>query len=181
MSRIHFLFIVILCISISPILAEVYRWKDDRGKIVFGDTPPKNKSTTTIDVDNTKNSGTQFASPDQVENFTRNNENRSTQNNSRSHQNIDSHCRNYISQLNKINIYLEHTVTKRDQQKASDLQKLIKRECGDKILTKRFNDSRCANYREDLSKLEIYLEHTITERDQQRANDLRQQINRECQ
>lgn len=177
----RFLAIIILCAVISPSLAEVYRWKDDSGKIVFGDRPPKNKSTTTIEIDNTKNSGAQFASPGQVDNFKRDAETRSNQNMPSVRSPIDSHCRTYVSQLNQIEIYLEHTVTQRDQQKARDLRKLIKKECGNTILTQKFDDSRCARYREDLSKLDIYLEHTITKRDQQKAIDLRQQIAHECQ
>lgn len=181
MKPAQLLVIIILCAVTSSSLAEVYRWKDDNGKIVFGDSPPPNKTTTTININDIKDSGTQFAKPDQVSDFTRNAEKHSTQSKSNTRSNIDSHCRNYISQLNKVNIYLEHTVTKRDQQKAIDLRKLIKRECGNKILTQKFDDSRCTAYRVDLSKLEVYLTHTITKRDQQRASDLRQQITRECQ
>jgi len=35
----------------QPSLATIYRRIDDNGKIVFGDTPPKNKATATITID----------------------------------------------------------------------------------------------------------------------------------
>lgn len=181
MRLIPFISIVIFCIISSSSLADVYRWKDDSGKIVFGDSPPKNKTATTVTIDETKNSGTQFATPGQVQNFKHDAAVRPRLNKTITPQRVDPHCRNYISQLNQVEIYLEHTVTKRDQQKSIDLRKLIKKECGKNVLSRKFDDSQCTRHRESLSKLEIYLEHTVTPRDQQKAKDLRQQIIRECQ
>ena len=93
---------------------------------------------------------------------------------------IDSHCRGYVSELNKIEIFLQHTPTDLDRQKAKDLRKLIKVECSNKVLTQKYDDSRCKRYRTDLTKTEIFLEHTPTDRDQQKIIDLKNQIFREC-
>jgi hypothetical protein len=180
------LILLILCTAASLLatdgIAEIYRWKDDNGKMVFGDTPPKNKTSTAITIEDTTNSGTTFANPGQVKNFERQAESPNRQSKPViPHDYIDSHCRNYVSQLNKVEIYLEHTKSPRDQQKALDLRKIIKMECGDKVLTQKFDDSRCRRYREDLTKTEIYLEHTHTRRDRHKVEDLRKQIALECQ
>ncbi len=174
----------ILCITIEPGQAGVYRWKDDNGKTVFGDTPPKNKTATAVSIENTKNSGTQFATPEQTKNIERDARNRQhkkvTSASRQSRNNIDSYCRRYISELNKVEIYLQHTDTQRDQLKARDLRKLITKECAGNMLTKKFDDARCTRYRKDLSKTEIFLEHTSNPRDEQKVKDLQKQIAREC-
>ncbi|HHI94587.1 MAG TPA: DUF4124 domain-containing protein [Gammaproteobacteria bacterium] len=175
--------IFILCIAMEPAHAGVYRWKDDNGKIVFGDTPPKDKTATAVNIDNTENSGTQFATPEQTKDIERDAKKRRYKTSSTSRQprnKIDSHCRRYISELNKVDIYLEHTDTPRDHLKARDLRKLIKKECGNKVLTQKFDDGRCASYRRKLSKTEIFLEHTPNPRDEQQVKDLKKQIAREC-
>jgi len=174
---------IMLCITIEPGQAGVYRWKDDNGKIVFGDAPPKDKTSTAISIENTENSGTQFASPEQVKNIERDANNRLHKTPSTSRQSrkkIDSHCRRYISELNKVDIYLQHTDSPRDQLKARDLRKIIKKECGNNVLTQKFDDKKCANYHSKLNKTEIFLEHTSNPRDEQKVNDLKKQIAREC-
>jgi len=171
----------IFCITIEPGQAGVYRWKDDNGKTVFGDTPPKDKTATTVNIENTENSGTQFATPEQTKNIERDAKNRRHKKvPSASRNNIDSYCRRYISELNKVEIYLQHTDTQRDRLKARDLRKLITKECAGNVLTKKFDDARCTRYRKDLSKTEIFLEHTPNPRDEQKVKDLQKQIAREC-
>jgi len=173
----------ILCITIESGQAEVYRWKDDNGKIVFGDTPPKDKTATAISIENTDNSGTQFATPEQtkaIERDAKNRRHKTPSTTRQSRNNIDSHCRRYISELNKVDIYLQHTDTPRDQLKARDLRKIIKKECGNNVLTQKFDDGKCARYRRKLSKTEIFLEHTSNPRDEQKVKDLKKQITREC-
>ena len=164
----------------STSLADVYRWKDDKGQIVFGDTPPKDKKTTVVRIENTKKSGTQFAEPGLIKNIEQEAA-QQRQNKPVLVKTVDSYCRRYISDLNKVEIFLEHTNSPRDQQKAHDLRKLIKRECGDNLSTQKFADSYCKRYREDLSKTEIFLEHTNSRRDQNKVIDLRKQIARECE
>lgn len=161
-------------------MAEVYRWKDEKGRIVFGDAPPKDKKTTAISIENTENSGTQFATPESIRDVKQGAMHRQ-QKKPETTIRVDSHCRRYLSDLNKVEIYLEHTNSPRDQQKARDLRKLIKRECNKDLLSQKFSDSYCRHYREKLSKTEIFLEHTNTPRDQNKAKDLRKQIARECQ
>ena len=170
-----------LFLSTAISSADVYRWIDDNGKVVFGDTPPKNKTTTTVDIKNTEDSGTQFATPDQTKDIERDAQNRRSQNASTSHKRIDGYCRQYVSELNKIEIFLEHTVTTRDQRKAHDLRKLINKECGDNVLMKKFDDASCTRYRKELSKTEIFIEHSPSPRDERKVKDLKKQIARECQ
>jgi hypothetical protein len=183
MQTTRILILFILCTTASLFatngFAEVYRWKDASGKMVFGDTPPKGKTSTAITIEDTTNSGASFASPAQIKDFKRETETTHRQIEPPTRDHIDSHCRNYVSQLNKVEIYLEHTNTKRDRQKALDLRKLIKMECDGEVLTQKFDDSRCRHYREDLTKTEVYLEHT--RRDRNKAEDLRKQIEIECQ
>lgn len=170
---------LILCAIAGPSQAEVFRWKDNNGQIVFGDSPPKNKTATAVSIDNTENSGAQFATPGQVKDIEQNAQSRHRQNRASTH--IDSRCRSYVSQLNKIEIFLQHTPTDLDKQKARDLRKLIKIECGNEVLTLKHDDWQCKRYRTDLNKAEIYLEHTFTERDEQKVKDLKKQIASECQ
>jgi hypothetical protein len=181
MKPVQCLPMLIFCIASSPSLAEVYRWKDDSGKIVFGDTPPKDKTATAITIENTEDSGAQFATPGQVKLIEQKAENRRQESNLPTRTHIDSHCRGYVSQLNKIEIYLQHTPTNLDQQKASDLRKLIKIECGNQVLSQKYNDWQCQRYRTDLNKAEIFHQHTPTPRDEQKIKDLKTQIAHECQ
>ena len=177
---VRFFGFIILSLIISPGLAEVYQWKDDRGKIVFGDTPPKDKAATAVTINNTGKSGARFATPGQVKDIEYSAEARERQSQSAARNNVDSHCRNYVSELNKIEIFLQHTPTDLDQQKAKDLRKLIKIECDNKVLSQKHDDWQCKRYRTDLTKAEIFLEHTPTKRDQQKVKDLKKQIAREC-
>jgi hypothetical protein len=169
-----------LCLGAGLAQAEVYRWQDDNGKVVFGDTPPKDKAATAILIDNTDNSGTQFAAPELVKDMEDDAKNPRHPSRAPRHSPMDSRCRGYVSQLNKIEIYLQHTPTQRDRHRASDLRQLIKQECGDAVLSFKHDDWQCKRYREDLTKAEIYLQHTPTQRDRQRVKDLREQIAREC-
>lgn len=177
--QILIMFVVFAAANLS--VAEVYRWEDDSGKIIFGDTPPKDKMSTIIHIENTDDSGAQFATPGQVKNIEQDIENRRRQNNHSTNNNIDSHCRGYVSQLNKIEIFLQHTPTDLDRQKARDLRKLIKIECDNQVLSQKHDDWQCSRYRTDLTKAEIFLEHTPTPRDEQKVKDLKKQITLECQ
>jgi hypothetical protein len=174
-----FLFIVIYCAACGLSPAEIYQWTDKHGNTVFGDKPPKHKDATSVDIDVIENSGTQFATPNQVKSIEREAAQPSRQKRV-SKQPVDAHCRRYISDLNKVEIYLEHSNSPRDQQKASDLRKLIKRECSAEQLAQKYDDWRCKRYKEDLTKTEIFLEHANSPRDQRKADDLRKQIAREC-
>lgn len=163
--------------------AEVYRWVDEQGRVIFGDSPPKEKQAEAkrITIENTEKSGARFATPQQIKDYDQQSQARQVKKNPAvANQRIDSRCRNYISQLNKVEIYLEHTPTVRDQQKARDLRKLINQECGDVGYQVKHDDAKCQRYRDDLSKAKIYLEHTPNARDQRKVKDLRTQINREC-
>jgi len=171
----------VLHLSTASSSADVYRWTDDNGKVVFGDTPPKDKTTTAVDIKNTEKSGTQFATPEQTKDIERDAQNRRSQSAPTSHQRVDPYCRRYVSELNKIEIFLEHTVTTLDQHKARDLRKLIKKECGKNVLTKKFDDGSCTRYRKELSKTKIFLEHSPNPRDEHKVKDLEKQIARECQ
>jgi Domain of unknown function (DUF4124) len=168
-----------LCAIVLPSEAEVYRWQDEQGKTVFGDTPPRNNPSTRIQLNNTQNTGTQFANPAQITNFERS-PSASRPKRSPHRATISTECRGYIAQLNKVEIFLEHSISPRDQQKAGDLRKLIQKQCGPINLKQKFSDSRCRRYQRDLNKLEIFMEHTHTLRDEQKADDLRQQLRQEC-
>jgi hypothetical protein len=163
----------------NPVLAEVYQWQDEKGQTVFGDMPPKNKSVSVKNIESSADSGTRFADPEAVKNFNQK-ASQSRQLKTDQPERIDPFCRRYISQLNKVEIYLQHTKSPRDRQKAEDLRKLINRECSDNLHAQKFSDSYCDRYREDLKKTEIFLEHSNSPRDQNRADDLRKQIAREC-
>lgn len=162
--------------------AEVYRWVNDRGETVFGDSPPKGTQADVVPVDTTVGRGMKFATPKQVEQF--HNE-AQTQKKARSQSGVSSpsksYCRRYQSDLNKIEIYLQHTYSIKDAEKARDLRKLIRRECSGVHLTAEDNRSRCNSYHQDMVKTEIYLEHTPNPRDKQKLKDLRKQIARECE
>lgn len=173
------LFIVIFCFTTGLSSAEIYQWTDDNGKTVFSDAPPKHKDATTIDIKGTEKSGTRFATPKQVKSIERDAAQPPRQTRTPPQQ-IDAHCRRYVSDLNKVEIYLEHSNSPRDQHKANDLRKLIAKECSPEQLAKKFDDWRCKHYREDLNKTEIFLEHANSPRDQRKADDLRKQIAREC-
>lgn len=174
-----FLSIFIYCAACGLSPAEIYQWTDKNGNTVFGDSPPKNKAATPVDIQNTETSGTRFATPTQVESLEREASRPSTQPR-QPQQRIDGQCRRYISELNKVEIYLEHSNSPRDQHKANDLRKLLKKECSPEQLAKKFDDWRCKRYREDLSKTELFLEHSNNPRDERKAEGLRKQIAREC-
>lgn len=175
----RFLFVVIFCTAWGVSTAEIYQWTDDSGKTVFGDSPPKNKVATPVDIPSTEKSGTRFATPAQVKNLEREASQPAVQTRP-PEKRIDAQCRRHISDLNKVEIYLEHSNSPRDQHKANDLRKLIEKECNPEQLAKKFDDWRCKRYREDLNKTEIFLEHTNNPRDERKAEDLRKQIAREC-
>lgn len=159
--------------------ADVYQWTDDNGKTVFGDTPPQNKVATPVHIGNTKNSGAQFAKPAQVKDFERS-ANKVRPKKAASKKKIDADCRRYISQLNKVEIFLEHTDSPRDQLRARDLRKLIKKSCGKTRKIQKFSDSYCHRYQKKLRETTIFLEHTSNPRDEQKVVDLKKQIAREC-
>lgn len=174
--------ILLFCLSLIAGLcqAEVYRWQDEHGKTVFGDKPPKDKAATAVPIDGSDQSGTQFATPELIRDMENDAKYGQRDKRTAKQKPVDYHCRNYVSQLNKVEIYLQHTPSQRDQQKANDLRQLIKKECSDEVLSRKYDDWQCKRYREDLTKAEIYLQHTTTQRDRQRVKDLRQQIAREC-
>lgn len=177
--RIFLLFCILIFIAITS-AAEIYRWTDENGKVIFGDKPPRGKTATAVRIENTKNSGAQFASPAQIKNFER----RAAQSRplkAKPKKKVNADCRRYISKLNKVEIFLEHTNSPRDQLKARDLRKLAKGYCGNTRLTQKFSDAYCNNYRKKLNKTKIFLEHTSTSRDEQKVKDLQKQIARECQ
>ena len=174
-----FLFIVICSAACTPALAEIYQWTDKHGNTVFGDSPPKNKDATSIDIPNTEKSGTRFASPAQVKELEHEAKNPSPKPQPKQAR-VDAQCRRYLSELNKVELFLEHTNSPRDQHKANDLRKLIEKECSKEQLAQKFDDWRCQRYREDLSKTELFLEHSNNPRDERKAERLRQQIAREC-
>lgn len=180
----HRYIIIFFLLSLSmPLYAEVYRWIDQHGNVIFGDKPPKEyeAAAEVITIDNTEKSGARFASPNQVKDFeTDAQERQPNVRETAPDRRMDSRCRNYISQLNKVDIYLEHTRTARDEQKAADLRRLIQKECGDHARYQKHDDWQCLRYREDLTKAEIYFDHTPSERDRQKIADLRKQIAREC-
>ncbi|HEC18014.1 MAG TPA: DUF4124 domain-containing protein [Gammaproteobacteria bacterium] len=173
------LIILLALLGTYDTYAEAYRWTDDKGNTVFGDKPPKNKTATAVPIDNKQNTGTRFADPVQVKDFER----KATQSRDRRSippTRIDPYCRRYISELNKVEIFLEHTDTEQDRQKARDLRKLIDKECGNEVLDLKFDDGRCTHYRKELSKTEIFLEHSPNEPDEHKVRDLKKQIAREC-
>jgi hypothetical protein len=178
-ARIFFILFVNFCLPVTPGLAEVYQWTDENGNTVFGDAPPKNKNATSVDIKNLEKSGTRFATPSQVKSIERDAAKLPRQKREPKKP-VDAHCRRYISDLNKVEIYLEHSNSPRDQHKANDLRKLIEKECSPEQLAKKFDDWRCKRYREDLNKTEIFLTHSNSPRDQRKAEDLRKQIAREC-
>ncbi len=136
----------------------------------------------TVLVENAIGRGMKFATPEQIEEL---HNDAQTQKKGKSQagqvSQSKSYCRRYRSDLNKIEIYLQHTNSVLDAQKAHDLRKIIKRECGGINLSVEDNRSRCNAYHQDLVKTEIYLEHTPNPRDKQKVKDLRKQIARECQ
>lgn len=173
---------VFLCVLLSGVTAsaaEVYRWTDDNGKTMFGDKPPADKTATAVRIDHAQKSGAQFADPVQIKKFERS-ANKTRPAKKASKKKINANCRRYISQLNKVEIFLEHTNSPRDQLKARDLRKLASKNCGGTPLTQKFSDAYCKRYRRTLSKTEIFLEHTSSPRDEQKVKDLKKQLAREC-
>ncbi len=181
-SPVIFWLIVISYFCSGVAHAEVYRWVNDNGEIVFGDNPPKDTAVDAVPVENKVGSGMKFATPEQIEEFHNNAQTqKKTKSQSSTSNPSKSYCRRYQSDLNKIEIYLQHTYSIKDAEKARDLRKLIKRECGGINLTLEDNRSRCNSYHQDMVKIEIYLEHTPNPRDKQKLKDLRKQIARECE
>lgn len=178
-SRSAFLILCILLLSAATGTAGVYRWTDDNGTVIFGDTPPKDKTATAVRIENTKKSGATFANPKQIKSFERYAA-KPHRNKPKPKKKISTDCRRYISKLNKVEIFLEHTDSPRDQLKARDLRRLAKKYCGATRLTQKFSDSYCNRYQKNLNKTEIFLEHTSSPRDEQKAKDLKSQIAREC-
>lgn len=174
--------VLILYFSSGISHAEVYRWLNDRGEIVFGDAPPEGTKADSLSIDDPDNTGMKFATPEQIEKL-RNDAKAQDKKQPRTNKTnpLDSYCRRYRSDLNKIEIYLEHTNSMRDVEKARDLRKLIKRECGSVNVSTGANRSRCESYRQDMVKTQIYLEHTPNPRDKHKVEDLRKQIARECE
>lgn len=170
------IFFITVLFYLGTVGAEVFRWTNEQGEVVYGDSPPNSTSTEAVPINDAK-SGTRFATEQQIKQLE---QSRPPSNKKPKAKKMDSHCRKYVSQLNKTEIYLEHTYNERDAQKAKDLRKLIARECRADTLVVKHDDSRCGRYRQDLAKIEVYLEHTPTERDQQKAKDLQKQIKREC-
>ncbi|HEB54950.1 MAG TPA: DUF4124 domain-containing protein [Gammaproteobacteria bacterium] len=163
-------------------IAEVYRWTNDKGEIVFGDRPPKGVDVDIIPLKKAVGSGMEFATPEQIKKLhTDVQVKKKTKPRAGGTRLSKSYCQRYRSNLNKVEIYLQHTYNVQDAQKAQDLRKLIKRECNGITLSVEDNRSRCKSYRQELVRTEIYLEHTSTPRDRQKVNDLRKQIRRECQ
>ncbi|MCW9023497.1 MAG: DUF4124 domain-containing protein [Gammaproteobacteria bacterium] len=175
------LFILLGLFVISfGVQADVFRWLNKDGEVIYGDSPPKEVQSEIVPLEEAGQSGMRFATDQQIEQINESSNSAAERSRSTKTKKIDSHCRKYISQLNKTEIYLEHTYNERDAQKARDLRKLIKRECAKDVLSYQHDDSRCEGYRQDLSKVEVYLEHTPTVRDKQKAKDLHEQIKREC-
>ncbi len=168
--------------SFQSYAGDVYRWTNDKGEIVFGDSPPKGTDVEIIPLKKTLDRGMKFATPEQVEKLHNDAQaQKKMKPRARGTRLLKSYCQRYRSNLNKVEIYLQHTYNVQDAQKAQDLRKLIKRECGGINLSVEDNQSRCKAYRQDLLKTEIYLEHTSNPRDRQKVKDLRKQIMRECQ
>jgi len=182
MKRLLFLQLVISsCFFPAAVSAEVYRWINDRGEVVFGDQPPEEVKAGVVPLGEAARKGMKFATPEQIEKLHEKAQNRKQSNSRRKKTNPqDAYCRRYRSDLNKVEIYLQHTNSDRDVQKARDLRKLIKRECGKLNVSINKNSSRCTSYHHELLKTEIYIEHTPNPRDKQKVIDLRKQIVREC-
>jgi len=174
--------VLIFYLSSSALQAEVYRWINDRGEVVFGDAPPEGTKAEHISTEDAANTGMKFATPEQIEKLRDDaREQGKARSNTGRTDPAAAYCQRYRSDLNKIEIYLEHTNSMQDVQKARDLRKLIKRECGSVNLSAGSTRSRCESYRQDLLKTQIYLEHTPNPRDQHKVEDLRKQIARECE
>ncbi len=162
--------------------AEVYRWVNAEGEIVFGDRPPKETDIDIVPVKKTVSGGMKFATPEQIEKLHNDAQVQKKDKPQAGGSRLSkSYCQRYRSNLNKVEIYLQHTYNVQDAQKARDLRRLIKRECRGINLSVEDNRSRCKSYRQDLLRTEIYLEHTSNPRDRQKVKDLRKQIGRECQ
>ena len=163
--------------------AEMYQWENQQGEMVFGDRPPGGVDATPITVDEIPRTGNRFSSEQQIQRMhqdaaiRREVERRELD---RSQPRIDSHCREYISQLNKAEIQIERSYNVRDAQKAIDLRKLIKKECGENVYSIKHDDWRCRQYRRELEKAKIYLQHTPNSVDEKKVDVLTGQIAREC-
>lgn len=165
----------------ETIEAEVYRWIDEQGNVVYGDRPPKDRKLQPLPLRESAGRGTSFATPEQIEKLhasdkTSKGKSRSADENTARR----STCQRYRSDLNEVEIYLQHTWSQRDALRARDLRKLIRRECTGVAARLERDSSRCRGYRRELLETEIYLEHTPNPRDQQRVQDLEKQIEREC-
>ena len=161
--------------------AEVYRWQDKNGEPVYGDVPPDGVQAEVLTVEEISESGTHLATPQAIDKMKKElDENTEGRNNKSSDHRMDYHCRNYVSQLNKIEIYLDHTYTDRDAQKAKDLRALIKKECGRDARKIKHSDWRCTDYQQDLAKTELHVKHSSNDRDLQKIQDLKKRISREC-
>ena len=175
----------LLMVALLPMAdaADMFRWENQQGETVFGDRPPKDVDATPITVEEIPKTGNRFSSEQQIEQMHQDaaisREVESRQSN-RAAQRIDYHCRDYVSQLNKAEIQIERSYNVRDAQKAVDLRKLIKKECGESVLSVKHDDWRCRQYRRDLEKAKIYQEHTPNSVDSKKVEVLTKQIAREC-
>jgi hypothetical protein len=118
--------VLLLSMFLNVSQAEMYRWINEKGDVAYGDMPPKDVEAELISADKVTPSGTAFATNQQIEDL--HNELDAPQKSEKAKP-TDYYCRGYVSDLNKLEIYLEHTVTDRDKQKVIDLRKQIEREC----------------------------------------------------
>ena len=180
-----FLVAILCCMGLVQhgYAAEMYRWEDKQGKVVFGDNPPKGVEAKPMTVEEIPKTGNRFSSEKQIDRIHQdaviNREIEKRVSKQRKTQ-TDYHCRDYVSQLNKAEIQIQRSYNVRDAQKAIDLRKLIKKECGERVLSVKHNDWRCDQYRRDLEKAKIYQEHTPNSVDQKKVATLTEQIAREC-
>jgi len=50
----HLLFVLATALLLSPVSAEIYKWTDASGRVVFGDRPPEDSSVETVTVQPTQ-------------------------------------------------------------------------------------------------------------------------------
>lgn len=175
--------LILIVIAAPSWSAEMYRWKNKQGEVVFGDQPPVGAQAEPITVEEIPKTGNRFSDESQIKRLHQDAAMRRELDARLSRQpapRTDYHCRDYVSQLNKAEIQIQRSYNVRDAQKVVDLRKLIKKECGESTFNTKYDDWRCKQYRRDLEKARIYVEHTPNSVDQKKIDSLQQQIAREC-
>lgn len=152
----------------------MYRWLDTHGRLHYSDTPPPDQADAIEPQEMPQLPATGVRLADDMD------LNPTPDDKPPVKAKADSRCRRYHSDLNKVELYLQHTPNDRDRQRAADIREQISIECSGFALKRDYGDSRCRGHHSRLNKLEIFYRHSPNHRDRQKIADLKRQIEMEC-